>query len=149
MFGIPFAIPLQRCVLALPHALTAVTHTCEPAGIAAGKRMLQLVPEGETTAPGTVVLQLYDVAPDTAAIEKEAEAPGQTYEAPEMIPGCTGVLEMARLRTVLLKPQFREAYTLRFPEFQPAGKFTVMLVEAVVSVLVPPLMVAPPVTVQV
>ena len=58
MLGMPLAMPLQRWALAFPQALTAVTHTCEPAGIEAGKDMLQLVPEGVTIAPATVVLQL-------------------------------------------------------------------------------------------
>ena len=58
IFGIPFAIPLQRCALALPQLLTAVTQTVEPAGITAGKRIDAEAPAGVTIAPGTVVVQL-------------------------------------------------------------------------------------------
>ena len=36
VFGMPLAILLQRCALAFPQPLTAVTHTVEPGGITAG-----------------------------------------------------------------------------------------------------------------
>ena len=49
---------LQRCGLALPQLLTAVTHTVDPAGITAGNRILAELALGEITAPGTVVDQL-------------------------------------------------------------------------------------------
>ena len=71
------------------------------------------------------------------------------YDGPLMMPGIPGVLLMARLRTALLNPQFREEYTLKVPVLHPARKFTVTLFEVVVSVLVPPLIVALPVTVHV
>ena len=58
VFGTPFAIPLQRCALALPQLLTADTQTVEPAGITAGKEMDAEFPAGVITAPGTVVDQL-------------------------------------------------------------------------------------------
>ena len=58
VLGTPLAMPLHRCGLELPHALTAVTQTCEPEGMDAGKRMLHEVPLGETTAPATVVVQV-------------------------------------------------------------------------------------------
>ena len=48
-----------------------------------------------------------------------------------------------------LYPQFIEPYTLSVPEVHPERKFTVTLVEFVVSVVPPPLMFAAPVTVQV
>jgi hypothetical protein len=66
-----------------------------------------------------------------------------------MMPGCPGVLLMAIVRDVLLNPQLSEAYTLKVPLVKPARKFTEILVEAVVTVLLPPLMVALPVMVQV
>ena len=56
---------------------------------------------------------------------------------------------MARLRGAELYPQLRDAYTLSVPLVQPARKFNVILADAVVNVLVPPLMVALPVMVQV
>ena len=58
VFGIPFAILLQRCALAFPQLLTAATHTVEPAGITAGNRIDAEFPAGVTIAPGTVVVQL-------------------------------------------------------------------------------------------
>ena len=58
VFGKPLAIPLQRAALAFPQLLTAVTHTCDPAGIEAGKLMLQLLLLGDMIAPGTVQVQL-------------------------------------------------------------------------------------------
>lgn len=50
---------------------------------------------------------------------------------------------------MLLNPQFSEAYTLRVPELHPVRKLTVTLAEAVVTVLVPPFIVALPETDQV
>ena len=58
IFGMPFAMLLQRCALALPQLLTAVTHTVDPAGITAGKSMDAEFEVGEITAPGTEVVQL-------------------------------------------------------------------------------------------
>ena len=58
VFGVPFAIPLQRCALAFPQLLTAVTHTVDPAGITAGKSMEAELELGVITAPGTEVVQL-------------------------------------------------------------------------------------------
>ena len=58
VFGIPFAIPLQRWALALPQLLTAETQTVEPAGMTAGNKMEAEVPKGVMIAPGTVVVQL-------------------------------------------------------------------------------------------
>ena len=58
MFGMPLAMLLQRCALALPQLLTADTHTVDPAGITAGKRMEAEVPAGDTIAPATFVDQV-------------------------------------------------------------------------------------------
>jgi len=66
-----------------------------------------------------------------------------------MIPGTAGVLLIASVRAALLYPQFREAYTLNVPVVHPGRKFTLIEFEAVVNVLVPPLMFALPVIVQV
>ena len=66
-----------------------------------------------------------------------------------MIPGTPGVLLIASVRAALLNPQFREAYTLSVPVVHPARKFAVMELEAVVMVLLPPLMVALPLMVHV
>jgi hypothetical protein len=54
----PLAMLLQRCALALPQLLTADTHTVDPAGIVAGKRIEADAPDGDTIAPGTLVDQL-------------------------------------------------------------------------------------------
>jgi hypothetical protein len=78
MFGTPLAIPLQRCALALPQLLTAVTHTVDPAGITAGNVMLADVPAGVITAPGTEVLHVYVAAPFTAGTLKVPDPEGQT-----------------------------------------------------------------------
>ena len=104
---------------------------------------------GETTAPGTVVVQLYVAAPLTGGTLNVAELLGQTKAGPLMVPGNEGVLLIVNVRTVLLYPQFREAYTLNVPLVQPARKFTVTLLDGVVTVFVPPLMVALPVMVHV
>ena len=88
-------------------------------------------------------------APFTGGTLKDAELPGQTYPGPDMTPGTAGVLLMARVREVLLNPQLSEAYTLSVPVLHPARKFTVIELDAVVSVFVPPLMFALPVIVHV
>ena len=56
--GIPLAILLQRCALAIPQLLTDVTHTVDPPGITAGNSMDAEFPFGVITAPGTEVVQL-------------------------------------------------------------------------------------------
>ena len=76
-------------------------------------------------------------------------AEGHTYEGPVMLPGILGVLLRESVRGVLLNPQLSDAYTLKVPLMNPAPKFTVTAVLVVVRVLPPPLMVAPPVTLQV
>ena len=53
----------------VPQEPVAVTLTVAPEGITAGNAMLAEVPAGVTIAPGTFVLQLYDTAPATGAIE--------------------------------------------------------------------------------
>ena len=58
IFGRPLAMLLQRCALALPQLLTAVTHTVDPAGITAGKRIDAELELGVINAPGTEVVQL-------------------------------------------------------------------------------------------
>ena len=88
-------------------------------------------------------------APLTAGTLNVAELPGQTYPGPDMTPGTPGVLLIASVRGALLNPQFSEAYTLSVPVVHPARKFREIELEAVVSVLDPPLMLALPVIVQV
>ena len=74
---------------------------------------------------------------------------GQTKAGPLITPGTVGVLLMLMVFVGLLYPQLIDAYTLNVPLVQPGRKLTVTLVDVPVKVLVPPLIVAAPVIVQV
>ena len=56
--GTPPESVMQRCKLAYPQALIAVTHNVDPFGIDPGNKTEQDVPFGDNTAPATEHVQV-------------------------------------------------------------------------------------------
>ena len=129
--GVPstpvLTVMLNVCAADEPHVLFAFTvifPLVDPAVV-----IIDVVVEVPDQPEGKV--QVYDVAPDTAAMLYVIELPAQTEAVPLMVPGVAGMI-----LTVMLwvckddEPQALFAFTVIFPPDEPA----VVVIDVVVEV---------------